>query len=370
MGRGPKPAKPKVGAKPPVARKSSKDDGARVRDLEKRLAETLSQLHTRDRELGDAREQLTAAHAQVSESHEQQTATSEILRVISSLPTDTQPVFDAIAESATRLLKGWATTVFLLDSDSLYVAATHGGLPGSAEEMKRVFPQRQEFFSEAVRARQVKVIEDVEREQSPTLREIARIRGWRANLAVPMLREGQPIGLISATRLEPGPFAPREIELMKTFADQAVIAIENVRLFTELQKKNQALTTAHAQVSEALEQQTATSEILRVISSSRTDVQPVFDTITQNALKLCGAASSLLTTFDGELLHLAALANVRPEEADALRRRFPQRPDLGGPGGRTILTGAAIHIPDTLEDHYFRRLHEAGQSLWARSMLA
>src|SRR5262249_14077660 len=224
-------------------------------------------------ELHQKNEALTQAHAQVTESLEQQPATSEILRVISSSPTDTQPVFDAIAESATRLLKGWATTVFLLDSDSLYVAATHGGLPGSAEEMKRVFPQRQEFFSEAVRARQVRVIEDVEREQSPTLREIARIRGWRANLAVPMLREGQPIGLISATRLEPGPFAPREIELMKTFAEQAVIAIENVRLFTETK--------------EALEQQTATSEILEVISSSPTDVQPVFDAIALNTARLC-----------------------------------------------------------------------------------
>ena len=99
-----------------------------------------------------------------------------------------------------------------------------------------------------------------------------------------------------------------------------------------------------------VEQQTATVEILSVISSSPTDVQPVFDTITQNALELCGAASSLLTTFDGELLHLAALANVRPGVADSLRRVYPMRPGRGAAGARAILTRAVVHIPDLRED--------------------
>src|SRR4029453_4455280 len=103
--------------------------------------------------------------------------------------------------------------------------------------------------------------------------------GLRAMLAVPMLRDGAPIGAITVTRRQPEPFSEGEISLLQTFADQAVIAIEKVRLFTELQEKNQALPLAHAQVSESLEQQTATSEILRVISRSPTDVKPVFDTI-------------------------------------------------------------------------------------------
>src|SRR5678815_4522603 len=105
-------------------------------------------------------------------------------------------------------------------------------------------------------------------------------------LGVPLLREGSPIGMIGVIRGQPGPFSDKQIELLQTFADQAVIAIENVRLFTELQEKNRALTEAHAQVTEALDQQTATSEILRVISRSPTDLQPVFDTIVESVVQL------------------------------------------------------------------------------------
>src|SRR5262249_6609861 len=130
--------------------------------------------------------------------------------------------------------------------------------------------------------------------------------GHRTNLGVPLLREGVPLGVIGMRRAERNPFTDHEIALLQTFADQAVIAIENVRLFTELQEKNQALTQAHAQVSESLEQQTATSEILSVISRSPTDVEPVFETITRNAVRLCDGINGHLYRFDGELVHLAA----------------------------------------------------------------
>src|SRR5260370_39036051 len=117
------------------------------------------------------------------------------------------------------------------------------------------------FVSDAVRGRAVRQIVDVEAEEvEPTLRDMARVRGWRANIAVPMLREGQPIGVVSLSRVEPGAFADREVRLLQTFADQAVIAIENVRLVTELR--------------ESLEQQTPPSGIVRVISQSRADVDP------------------------------------------------------------------------------------------------
>ena len=161
-----------------------------------------------------------------------------------------------------------------------------------------------------------------------------------------MLHDGQAVGAIVVTRREPGRFAAPERSLLKTFADQAVIAIENVRLFTELQQNNHALTHAHAQITEALEQQTATSEILRVISRSQTDVQPVLDTIVRNAVRLCDGLFSALLQFDGELIHSVAHHNYTPEALEELHRLFPARPTRDLWVGRAILDRAVIHIPD------------------------
>src|SRR5262249_14254196 len=129
----------------------------------------------------------------------------------------------------------------------------------------------------------------------------AKIQGYRSIVAVPMLREGVPVGTVAVSRSQPGRFPDRQIELLKTFAPQAVLAIENVRLFKELEARNRDLT--------------ATGEILRVISSSPTDVQPVFDTMAANALRLCDATLSGIFTFDGELIHLVALNQFSPEGA-------------------------------------------------------
>src|SRR5262249_21186114 len=150
-------------------------------------------------------------------------------------------------------------------------------------------------------------------------------------LAVPMLLGGEPIGTISVGRLEPQPFSQTQIALLQTFADQAVIAIENVRLFKELESRN-------AELTEALEQQTATSEILRVISSSPTDVQPVFDAIVRSAVRLCDGLYGTAHGFDGEMVDLAAHYNCTPEVLKALRETFPMRPDRRMISGRAILT--------------------------------
>src|SRR6266851_4993682 len=272
MRRRTKPAKAKVEAKPAVPRKSLKNGGSRVGDLEKRLAEALKR----------------EAEALV-----QQTATSEILRVISQSPTDAQPVFEAIVSSARRLLDGFGGAVYRVSGDEIHLAAYISTNPSGDAALRDSFPRPLAVFSppgEAIRRRAPVVLVDIETAGwlPDDIRELIRKRGDRSGVWVPMMREGMALGAIGVTRTEPG-FTEDQIELLKTFADQAVIAIENVRLFTELEARNRDLTAAHAQVTEALEQQTAASEILRVISSSPTDIQPVFDAIAESSVQLCSA---------------------------------------------------------------------------------
>src|SRR5258708_650163 len=161
-----------------------------------------------------------------------------------------------------------------------------------------------------------------------------------------MLGEGGSTGVTTMGGDEAEAWDEQQVALLETFADQAVIAIENVRLFKELEARNRDLT-------EALEQQTATSDILRVISQSQTDVQPVFDTIAAAAMTLCNASSVNVLTFDGELIHLAALVNPSPEGADAIRSLWPRPPGRGMAATRAILTCSTVAIPDVLEDPDF-----------------
>ena len=163
--------------------------------------------------------------------------------------------------------------------------------------------------------------------------------GFRAGLGVPMLRDGSLVGVFFLARNEPRPFEHDQIELVTTFADQAVIAIENVRLFKELETKNRDLTAT-------LEQQTATGEILRVISSSPTDVQPVFDTIAESAARLCEAEFCFVFRFDGQLLHFASHHGLTPGAIEAVQRAWPIAPHPGTAAGRSVLDRAVAHIAD------------------------
>ena len=350
MGRGPKPANGK--SKPAVARKSPKNDAARVRDLEERLAEALhgrtealEQLQTRDRELADAQEQRRA--------------TTDILRVISSAPKDVQPVFNVIVEQAVRLCGARFGRVYRYDGGVIDMVAGHALSAPGLGEVKRVFPRPASddtIVGRVIMTGRPGLVRDIEDDKGvPALsRQMIEALGTRSQVTVPMLRAGEPIGAMTIGWAEPDAFDEQQVALLQTFADQAVIAIENVRLFKELEEKNEALTQAHAQVTEALEQQTATSEILRTIAHSQTDVQPVFDTIVRSAVTLCDGLFGSLDRFDGDLIFPVATHNYTPEALDAMHRMFPARPSRSLGVGRAILDRDVVHIPDVELDPEYK----------------
>jgi signal transduction histidine kinase len=301
MRRRAKLAKVKAKATRPLARKAPTKGAARVEELEKRLEKMRALLHEKHRA-------LTEARAQATETLEQQTATSDILRLIGTSPTDAQPVFDGIARSAVTVLGARACAVFRIDGGMVDVAAVHNVRPERIARFRTQFPiplASWPEFEQTIRDG-IFHLADIEHnpDAAPQDIEYARLGGYRTRLMAPMMRGPKALGIIGVTTDAAQPFSAEHVQLLKTFADQAVIAIENVRLFTELQEKNQALTTAHAQTTEALEQQTATADILRVISSSPTDVQPVFAAMAVSAARLCDAFDSVIYQRDGDVLRL------------------------------------------------------------------
>ena len=316
---------------------------------------------------------------ETKEALEQQTATSEILRVISSSPTDLQPVMNVVAESAARFCGAANAALLRLDGGILRLVAQHGPSPSNLPIGATIPVSRGSLPGRVVLDRQTIHVEDFRsasaQAEFPETAERTRQSGAhsfvRTVLVTPLLREGVPIGVIWMRRLEVQPFTDKQTALAKTFADQAVIAIENVRLFTELEEKNRVVTEAHAQVTEALEQQTATSEILGVISRSPTDIQPVFDAIVRSAVKLCNGLFGAVFQFDGERIHLVAHHNLTAPALDAFRRVFPRRPDRSTFSGRTILDGAAVHVPDIEQDPeiWSANLETAPRALGYRSVL-
>src|SRR5262249_24911595 len=211
---------------------------------------------------------------------------------------------------------GWATTLCEADLSPLYrfaeglihFTAQHGGTPAETTAAQRAFPQppsRLSVTARAILTAAIVQVADVSEEPEAA----DSLRMFRTVLSVPMLRDRRPLGAITVSRRGVRRFTDTQGALLQTSADEAVIAIENVRLFNETK--------------EALEQQTATSEILRVISQSPTDVQPVFEAIAESALHLCDSSNSVVGRYDGDLLHLAAHAQQTAEAAEALRRTFP-----------------------------------------------
>jgi two-component system NtrC family sensor kinase len=223
-------------------------------------ADLQKQLDQRTRELAEAQRQVT-------EGLEQQIATSEILGAIARSSTDVQIVLDAVCQSAARLCGAYDASIWRPDGDQLRLVAHHGPIT-QAESVPLV---RGSVIGRSVLDKQTVHIADIQirADEFPVTSEYARRLGFRTGLYVPLMREGVAIGAIALRRTEAQLFTGRQVALLQTFADQAVIAIENVRLFDDVQRRRQEL-------SEALEQQTATSEVLRVISSSPGELEPVF----------------------------------------------------------------------------------------------
>ena len=282
----------------------------------------------------------------LTESLEQQTATSAILEVISNSPTNSQPAFDAIVQSGSRLFPDAAVLISLPDGDVVQAAAVAGADPDSVKAIKDVYPLplTHEFItSSAILDR--REIDIPDRDSTP-----ARLRvgmenflksGYAAITVMPMLRGDAAIGSISLARRTPGALSTKQMALLRTFASQAVIAIENTRLFTELRQRTDDLT-------ELLEQQTATGEILASISGSMTDAQPVFDTIVRNLLKLFGTSFAVLQIVKDGIIHMPAADGQ--VGFDKLTERYPRPIDADTVGGLAIITKRTIQFAPVLDN--------------------
>jgi signal transduction histidine kinase len=304
------------------------------------LADEFNQMTGRLRESYATLEQRVEDRtSELSEALEQQTATAEILRVISSSPTDVQPVLDAVAESASRLCGAADVLIHRVEGEILHRAAHYGPVP-VAQPVDRPLGAHVPSGRAVVERRTIHVhdiLEALERGDYPDARALQERSGFRTILATPLMRDDAAIGVIVIRRLDVRPFTDKQIALLQTFADQAVIAIENVRLFKELEARNAALT-------ESLEQQTATGEILRVIAGSQTDLQPVFAAIARSSVRLAEAKFSLVTRYDGNVFELVAGQHLPAD----VERLFPIEPR--GLIKVMLETRATVNSPDVPAD--------------------
>jgi signal transduction histidine kinase len=259
--------------------------------------------------------ELQASNGELRTALDTQTATSDILRVISRSQTDVQPVFDTIVRSAVRLCDGLYSALFRFDGELIYPVAQHNFTPEALGELRRHYPappSRAHGSARAILERAVVHVPDVEADPDYQHQGLARAVGYRSGLFVPMLREDGPIGVIVVTRAEPGPFSDSEIDLLKTFADQAVIAIENVRLFKELEARTQDLTRSVGELR-------ALGEVSQAVSSTL-DLGTVLDTIVSRAVQLSGSDQGIVYEFDegSQIFHARATHRITPEHLDTV----------------------------------------------------
>src|SRR5262245_56038794 len=292
-------------------------------------------LEARTRELAEARGHL-------SEALERQTATSEVLGVISSSSGELQSVFQAMLENATRLCEAKFGTLYLCEGDALRTIAMYGAPAAFAEARRRnpmIRPNPETTLGRALATKRAVQIGDVQDEPGyanaplgTTGAQLAKLAGARTVLVVPMVKENELVGAIVIYRQQVRPFTGKQIELVSNFASQAVIAIENARLLNELRQ--------------SLQQQTATSEVLQVISSSPGELEPVFQAMLENAVRICGAKFGNLFLYDREAFHPAASVGTPPALTEFQRQRGPFQPGPEHPLHRLVRTKQVSHTAD------------------------
>jgi len=276
---------------------------------------------------------------ELRESLQQQTATSDVLKVISSSLNDLKPVFETIGQRAEKLCDAEISVISMVDGDQIRLVSINGVSEEGVEAVRRVYPMPRDaetVTARAIRSAAICHVPDVLADARYQTKDAARVSGFRASLGVPMIRDDQVIGAIFVARRQPGLFAYSQVQLLRTFADQAVVAIENVRLFNETK--------------EALSQQTATADVLKVISRSTFDLRTVLKTLIESASRLCDADKGNITRAkDGVFYRAAESVGYSREFIDHLKDK-PIESDRGSATGRALYEARVIHIPDVKTD--------------------
>jgi GAF domain-containing protein len=286
--------------------------------------------------------------SELRQSLELQTATADVLRVISSSPSDLRPVFDALAENAARLCQGFDVYVQLREGDLVRYVAHYGDVIPTSAVVGETRPLTRDLVigRAMLESRSIHLLDaQAETEEFPEGSAIARCNGYRTIIAVPLMRQGYAIGTIAVRRVEAKLFSDKEVELLSNFAAEAVIAIENARLLTELRQRT-------ADLSESLEQQTATFEVVKAIRSSPGKLRPVFRAILENATRICRAKIGILFRFDDGAYTAVATLGVTAAYDEYLNRG----PIRAGPGtglGRVAAGEQTVHIIDTQSEQAY-----------------
>ena len=308
--------------------------------------------------LNDLRQRTT----DLTEALEQQTATSEVLQVISSSPGELEPIFAAMLEKAVRICGANFGNIYRWDGDTAHLVAAQNTPPAFAEYRRR-FPHHQpnpklgigRMFAtkETLHVTDARAAPAYIEQRDPSAVAAVELGGVRSYIAVPMLKESELIGGFTLCRQEVRPFTDKQIALVTNFAAQAVIAIENARLLSELRQRTDDLSHRTTDLTEALEQQTATSEVLTVISSFPGDLQPVFDAMLANATRLCEATHGHVWTFDGEQMHAVAVRGDA-QFVKWLRDHNPVRPIIGSAAERIVQGERFVHVADRRREPAYR----------------